>query len=158
MDFCIQRNDDGNFRNFIVIVQGRLLIGRNEDFLCELGEWADGVLSLMRNGSSYFSPQVGFAPFVGTISKDMVEFETMDNEKVRVNFFAVIRDTIVFLFEQAKEEIYHNRDNEFFEMKAMALLAGFRFRFKDRYDGFMEELRGKGLIEADEDSSVELSC
>ena len=149
MQFNIKRVDRQNFRNFVVQVGDEYLIDRNEDFYSELSEWVDGVLTLMKNGSAYFSAPRGFTPFFGNLEGNNVEFERMDGLKVNTDFFLIVRDTIIFLCQQSKEEKFFERDSVFFERRVEALLAGFRFRFKEEYKRFLEYLKSKELLSED---------
>lgn len=147
MDFNIKRLDQMNFRNFLVQIGEKLLIDRNDDFYSELTEWVDGLLTLMKMRKSYFSAASGFTPFFATLDGNEVEFETVEGIKFHADFYEVICDTIIFLFEQSQDKSYFERDVEFFQQQANSLLAGFRFRFKGKYEGFLDHLRGRELME-----------
>lgn len=149
MRFNIKRADSQDFRNFVVEVGDKLLIDRNEDFYSELTEWVEGVLSLMSKGTAYFSAPSGFTPFFGALDAEDVHFETVDGEFFTTSFLDVVSHTIVFLYEQAKDESSFQRDSQFFEKKANALMAGFRFRFKNEYKGLTEYLRSRKLMESE---------
>ncbi len=146
MNFKIERKDQKNFRNFEVKIGKKILIDRNDDFYAELTEWVDGLLSLMKNGQSYFSTSSGFTPFYGVLSDGKVEFERVDGTRFAADFYEVVSGTITFLFEQAGDDSSFQRDADFFEKKANMLLAGFRFRFKENFKPFIEHLKGRGII------------
>ena len=149
MSFSIKRSDAESFRNFSVKIGDSFLIDRNDDFYSELSEWVDGILVLMGRGKSYFSSTSGFIPFFAEIAADDVEFEKIDGAVVSTNFGELVRGTIIFLFEQARDESFSERDGEFFEKKGNLLLSGYRFRYKTQYRDFVSYLNGKKLLVED---------
>ena len=135
-----------SFRNFSVMVGDQYLIDRNEDFYSELTEWVDGIIGIMKNGNFYFSTNNGFAPFFATLIEKEVLFETATGSEVSADFYSVLKDTITFLYEQAKDENYSERESMYFYNQAKSLLDAFRFRYKDRYKDFVTDLMQKQLI------------
>jgi hypothetical protein len=144
--FNIIRADRENFRNFVVKVGQKFLIERNEDFHSEVSEWVNGIFGLLKNGNFYFSTSSGFPPFFAMIVDKEVHFETADGVTVSADFYEVLRNTIIFLYEQAKDESNFDRENAFFYSKAKTLLDGFRFRYKDKYRELVTHLMQERLM------------
>ena len=142
----IKRNDEQSFRNFIVKIDEKFLIERNENFHSELSEWIDGVSDLMKKGSSYFSADVGFTPFTGTLVEEKVNFETVNGSRFCADFFEIVSNTIVFLYEQSFDDSFTEKDIVFFKQQADSMLAGMRFRFKTKHPAFLSYLKGRELV------------